>query len=195
MVSLKRVAMVLAAFGVIATQTCLAARAGMLVQESIPAPPADRTLIYWRSSEKGGALVPLHVEAGTSPLRMEAVATSDKTGRLELKGERSATLISADEPHFFLFVPEGGAHPPLLVRLESKRSVRRVGVMTERGQRGFAIASSEIVKPHYRVLSREGGMIYMEVWGREPLLPGEYAFIGSDMARIYTFSLQAPRGL
>ncbi len=192
--SLKRVAMVLAVF-VVAAQTCLAMLPGVLVQESIPAQPADRTLIYWRSAEKGGALAPLSVEAGASPLRMEALATSDKLSRLELKGERSATLISTDEPHFFLFVPEGGAHPPLLVRLETKRSVRRVGVMAQRGQRGFAIASSEIVKPHYRVLSREGGMIYMEVWGREPLLPGEYAFIGSDMARILTFSLQAPRGL
>jgi hypothetical protein len=172
---------------------------GVLVQESIPAPPADRTLIYWRASEKvgekEGALAPLSVEAGASPLRMEALATSDKLSRLELKGERSATLIGTDEPHFFLFVPEGGAHPPLLVRLETKRSVRRVGVMAQRGQRGFAISSGEIVKPHYRVLSREGGMIYMEVWGRELLLPGEYAFIGSDMARISTFSLQAPRGM
>jgi hypothetical protein len=161
-----------------------------LVQESFPAPPADRTLIYWQPEKD--SIKPLAVETGATPLHVESVASGDKLSRLELKGERSMTVIHASEPHFFLFVPDGGsAHPPLLVRLAQKGGGRRVAVMAQRGQRGFAIVSSEIVKPHYRVLARDGGMIYMEVWGREPLQPGEYAFIGSDLARIATFGVPA----
>jgi hypothetical protein len=168
----------------------VSARASFVVQESFPAPPADRTLVYWRS-EKGGALTPLPFEAGTTPLRMEAPASSDKMSRLDLKGEHASVSVGTFEPHFFLFVQEGaGVHPPLLVHLTEKRGARRVAVMAQRGQRGFAIASKEIVKPHYRVLARDGGMIYMEIWGRELLQPGEYAFIGSDLARLATFSVK-----
>jgi hypothetical protein len=162
-----------------------------LVQESLPAPPADRALVYWRSEKGGGALTPLSMETGTTPLRPDAVAKGDKMSRLELKGEHAPSVVGTYEPHFFLFVQEGaGMRPPLLVHLTGKRGARQVSVMTERGQRGFAIASAEIVKPHYRVLARDGGMIYMEVWGREPLQLGEYAFIGSDLARIATFSVR-----
>lgn len=174
------------------------ARPARLVQDSFPAPPADRTLIYWRAQPQGSdaPLAPLSVEAGTTPFRAEQVASSDKLSRLELNGEHAPTVIRSDEPHFYLFVPDAGsAHPPLLVRLTQKGGARRVSIMTQRGQRGFAIASEEIIKPHYRVLGRDGGMIYMEVWGREPLLPGEYAFIGSDMTRLATFSLQAMRAV
>lgn len=156
-------------------------------QEVVPPAPADRTLIYWRS---GGEteLKALPFEAGTSNLRPEVLAGSDKWGQVELKGLTAATIIANSEPHFFLFVPDTiGVHPPLLVRLTAKRDVRRVPAMVQKGQRGFAIAAEEIVKPRYRVLGRDAGMIYMEVWAREPLLPGEYAFIGSDLARIPTF--------
>jgi hypothetical protein len=161
-----------------------------VVQESFPAPPSDRTLVYWRS-EKDGGLTPLPFEAGTTPLRMDALASNDKMSRLELKGEHASTVIGIYEPHFFLFVQDSaGVHPPLLVHLKGKQGARRVSVMAQRGQRGFAIASAEIVKPHYRVLARDGNMMYMEVWGREPLQPGEYAFIGSDLARLATFGVR-----
>jgi len=179
---------------VIASALCLtfAARSGnttsrQAVQLSFPAPPSDRTLIYWWAD---AALKPLPLETGTTTLHPEVPAGSDKMGRVELKGETATTVIAKSEPHFFLFVPDvAGVHPPLLVRLTSKRGARRVTAMAQRGQRGFAIISEEIVKPHYRVLARDGGMIYMEVWGRVPLEAGEYAFIGSELGRIATFRI------
>jgi hypothetical protein len=171
-----------------ATEGFVAGRVNM-VQESFPAPPVDHRLIYWQSEKK--MLTPLGVETGTTPLHMDAVASSDKMSRVELKGAHSVTVVETIEPHFFLFVEESaGVHPPLLVHLTLKRGARRVMVMAQRGQRGFAVASAEIVKPHYRVLARNGSMIYMEVWGRAPLQPGEYAFIGSDLARVASFSVR-----
>lgn len=158
------------------------------VQQTFPAPPSDRTLIYWWAD---AALKPLPLETGTTTLHPEVPAGSDRMGRVELKGETATTVIGDSEPHFFLFVPDAsGVHPPLLVRLTSKRGARRVTAMAQRGQRGFAIVSEEIVKPHYRVLARDGGVIYMEVWGREPLQSGEYAFIGSELGRIATFNIR-----
>ena len=160
-----------------------------VVQQSFPAPPADRALIYWKSGNE--MLTPLGIETGTTPLRVDALAGSDKMSRVELKGAHSVNVVETIEPHFFLFVQDSaGVHPPLLVHLTLKRGARRVTVMAQRGQRGFAIASAEIVKPHYRVLSRDGSMIYMEVWGREPLQPSEYAFIGSDLARVASFTVR-----
>lgn len=109
-------------------------------------------------------------------------------GRVEFKGETAATQIANAEPHFFLFVPDTpGVHPPLLVRLTTRGRTRRANAMAQRGQRGLAIVSEEIVKPHYRVLRRDGGTIYMEVWSREALESGDYAFIGSDLAHVPTF--------
>jgi hypothetical protein len=158
-------------------------------QGGVPQAPADRTLTYWRVGEDT-ALQALPVEAGATTLRPEVPAGSDKWGHVELKGETAQTIIANREPHFFIFVPDTiGVHPPLLVRLSARRGVRRVAAMAQRGQRGFAVAAEEIVKPRYRVLGRDAGMIYMEVWGREPLLPGEYAFIGSELARIATFRI------
>lgn len=155
----------------------------------VPPAPADRTLTYWRVGGEA-ELKPLPLEAGTTNLRPEVPAGSDKWGQVELKGETAGTIIANSEPHFFLFVPDtSGVHPPLLVRLTPRRGARRVAAMVQKGQRGFAVAAEEIVKPRYRVLGRDAGMIYMEVWGREPLLPGEYAFIGSGLARIPTFRI------
>ncbi len=162
-------------------------------QEQIPPAPADRTLTYWRVGVDT-ELRPLPLEAGTSGLRPEVPARSDKWGQVELKGEAAATIITNSEPHFFLFVPDTmGVHPPLLVRLTPKRGARRVAAMVQKGQRGFVIAAEEIVKPRYRVLGRDAGIIYMEVWGREPLLPGEYAFIGSEFGRIPAFRIDAKK--
>lgn len=178
----------------IAVLLCSAAAMGLAtvrgnraVQENFPPPPADRSLIYWLPA-KDGALAPLPTEAATTTLHPEVPAGSDKMGRVEFRGETATTLIASGEPHFFLFVPDTpGVHPPLLVRLTTKGRTRRATAMAQRGQRGLAIVSEEIVKPHYRVLRREGGTIYMEVWSREPLESGEYAFIGSDLAHVPTF--------
>lgn len=166
----------------------VAEQATLLVQNDYPAPPADRTLVY--ITDEKGALQPLTFEAGTTPLRVEEVAKSDKRSYLELKGEHSAVVINRDEPRFYLFVPdEPNAKPPFIVRLADKGKNRRVGVMAQKGYKWFAIDTAEIVKPHYRVLAREGGMYFMEIRTREPLMMGEYAIIGSDLQRIATFRI------
>ena len=169
------------------------ARAGrhtaLPVQDFIPSPPADRALVYTKSEK--GTLEPLPFEAGTSPLSMDSVAGSNKVSRVELKGERAPLSLGESLPHFYLFVPDvQSPKPPLLVRLTHRGGGRRVTVVAERGLRGFAVASEEIVKPRYRVLGREGGMIFLEIWPREPLAAGEYAFVGSDLQRIAVFGVR-----
>ena len=156
-------------------------------QETLPAPPADRTLIYF-ADEHGNNLAPLTFEEGTTPLRVEQVAKGDKRSYVELKGGHAATAITGLEPRFYLFLPdEANAKPPFLVRLTEKGGSRRVTAMAQKGYRGFAIDSEEIIKPHYRVLVREGGMQFVEFRPREPLLDGEYAIIGTDLQRVATF--------
>jgi hypothetical protein len=158
-----------------------------LMQETFPAPPADRALIY--IADKNNTLAPLTFETGTTPLRVDAAAKSDKRSYVEVKGAHATTIIKTDEPRFYLFVPdEASAKPPFIVRLTEQRGARRVTAMAQKGYKGFAIVSDEIIKPHYRVLAREGGMIFMEIRLREPLMPGEYAIIGTDLQRIATFS-------
>ncbi|HEX8708439.1 MAG TPA: hypothetical protein VF723_09375 [Pyrinomonadaceae bacterium] len=164
--------------------------AGPLPQESFPARPADQTLVY--IADEKNTLAALPFETGTTPLRVEEAARSDRRSYVELKGEHAATVFPGDAPRFYLFVPdEANAHPPFLVRLTRRRGARRVTAMAQRGLRGFAVASEEIVMPHYRVLGREGGMAYMEIRAREPLLPGEYAIIGTNLQRIATFRIAA----
>jgi len=158
------------------------------IQESFPSPPADRTLVYIVDQEK--MLRPLAVETGTTPLRVETVAKSDKRSYVELRGVSSSTIIVNYEPRFYLFVPdEASAKPPLVVRMTEKGGMRRVTAMAQKGYRGFAVMSDEIIKPHYRVLSRDGGMIFLEIRLREPLMLGEYAIIGADLQRISTFRI------
>lgn len=161
-----------------------------LAQEAIPSPPADRTLIYL--ADEKGALSALAYETGTTPLKVEEVAKSDKRSFVELKGERSSTVIKSIEPRFYVFLPDTKeAKPPFIVRLTEKRGARRVVAMAQKGYKGYAIDSEEIVKPHYRVLGREGGMIFMEIRTRDPLMLGEYAIIGTDLKQIATFRVAA----
>jgi hypothetical protein len=158
------------------------------VQDSYPAPPADRTLVY--VADEKDALVALPFETGTTPLRADAVARNDKTSYVEVRGASSRTTLRTNSPRFFLFVAdEANSHPPFIVRLSARRNARRVTAISQKGLRGYAIASEEIVKPHYRVLMREGGMLYMEVRLREPLMQGEYAVLGADLKRIATFRI------
>jgi hypothetical protein len=159
-------------------------------QESFPAPPSDRTLIYF--ADETNRLTPLPFETGVTPLRVDEVARSNKRSYVEIKGERAATTITTDAPRFYLFVPdEKNVHTPFLVRLVNKGEARRVTAIGQRGQRGFAIDSEEIIMPHYRVLASDGGMLYMEFRARQPLPPGEYAFVGADLRRIATFRIGA----
>lgn len=159
-------------------------------QDSYPAPPTDRALIY--VSDENNALAALPFETATTPLAVERVAGSDKRSYVELKGERAATALKTDAPRFYLFVSDApNTHPPFIVSLTMKRGARRVTAMAQKGLKGFAVDSEEIIKPHYRVLGHEGGMLYMEIRPRERLLPGEYAIMGTDLQRIATFRIGA----
>lgn len=158
------------------------------VQDGFPAPPADRALVY--IADESNALAALPFEAGTTPLSIEKAAGSDKRSYVELKGESAAIALKTNEPRFYLFVPDAPAsHPPFIVNLTPKRGARRVTAMAQKGLKGFAIDSGEIIKPHYRVLGHEGGFYYMEISTRDGLLPGEYAIIGTDLGRIATFRI------
>lgn len=164
------------------------AQASSSAQASFPAPPTDRALVY--IADESNALSALPFEAATTPLAIERAAGSDKRSYVELKGESAATTLKTNEPRFYLFVPDAaGVHPPFIVNLTVKRSSRRVTAMAQKGFKGFAIDSGEIIKPHYRVLGHEGGMYYMEISPRDMLLPGEYAIIGTDLGRVATFRI------
>jgi len=154
-------------------------------QEFIPPPPIDHNLIYMLVEQSKFAALPF--EQGQTTLRADVIARSDKVGYIELKGEHSATVKGPDA-RVFLFTTEGpGKHPPFLVWLTAHRGARRVTAITERGLRGFAIASEEIIKPAVRVLARDGDMVFIELRPRTSLVPGEYAIIGDDVTRIATF--------
>ncbi|OLE52965.1 MAG: hypothetical protein AUG51_15670 [Acidobacteria bacterium 13_1_20CM_3_53_8] len=100
--------------------------------------------------------------------------------------------MKTDEPRLYLFVADAAnVHPPFLVRLDERRGARRVTAIAQKGIRGFAIDSEQIIKPHFTVIARASGMTFMEIRPRAPLAPGEYAVIGSDLARIATFRIAA----
>jgi hypothetical protein len=161
----------------------------LAVQDSFPAPPTDRDVIY--IVNETGTLEALPFEAGTTPLKTDARAGSDKTSYVELKGLEAAKAVVGAEPRFYLFVEDApNVHPPLIVRLAEKRGARRVTAMAQKGLAGFAIYADEIVKPHYRVLGRDRGMLYMEIRPRVPLFPGEYAIMGTYLKRIATFRVK-----
>lgn len=157
-------------------------------QDSFPPPPADRAQIY--VVNRANALEPLPFETGTTPLKTDQVAGNDKTSYIEVKGLSAAKAIESAAPRFYLFVrDEANVHPPFIVHLTQKKGARRVTAMAQKGLKGFAIYSEEIVKPHYRVLAHTTDVLYMEIQPRESLAPGEYAIIGADLERIATFRI------
>ena len=159
-------------------------------QEFLPSPPADRGLIY--SLDDQNKLVPLPFEQGRTPLRPETTAKSTRVSYIELKGEHSVTVFKTATPRVFLFTYERpGVHPPFLVWLTPHKGARRVTAIAQRGLNGFAISSEEIIKPTVRGLVKDGELVFMEVRPRTSLIPGEYAIIGDDLARIATFRVMA----
>jgi hypothetical protein len=160
-------------------------------QEFLPAPPADRSLIYLLDDQN--KLVPLPCEQGQTPLHAQEIARSTKVSYIEIKGEHSATVFNISNPRVFLFTYQRpGVHPPFLVWLTPHKGARRVTAIAQRGMNGFAISSDEIVKPTVRGLFKEGDLVFMEVRPRTSLVPGEYAIIGDDLTRIATFRVMAP---
>jgi len=156
-------------------------------QEFLPTPPSDRNLVYILDEQN--KLLPLPFEQGHTPLHAEQVAKSTTVSYIELKGEHAARILETSTPRWFLFTYQRpGTHPPFLVWLTPRRSARRVTAIAQRGMAGFAISSEEIIKPAVRVLASMGGdQVFMELRPRSSLIPGEYAIIGNDLARIATF--------
>ncbi|MDX6306061.1 MAG: hypothetical protein QOI77_3030 [Blastocatellia bacterium] len=155
-------------------------------QEFLPSAPPDRSLIY--TLDEQNKLVPLPFEQGQTPLRPETTAKNTKVSYIELKGEHAATVFKTGSPRVFLFTYQRpGAHPPFLVWLTPHKGGRRVTAIAQRGMTGFAISSEEIIKPTVRGLVKDGDLVFMEVRPRTSLMPGEYAIIGDDLARIATF--------
>jgi hypothetical protein len=159
-------------------------------QEFLPSPPPDRSLIYMLDEQN--KLVPVPFEQGQTPLHPEQVAKSTRVSYIELKGEHAATVFKTPTPRVFLFTYQRpGTHPPFLVWLTPHKGSRRVTAIAQRGMNGFAISSEEIIKPTVRGLVKEGDLVFMEVRPRASLMPGEYAIIGDDLARIATFRVMA----
>lgn len=155
-------------------------------QEFLPSPPGDRSLIYTLDDQN--RLVALPFEQGQTPLRPETTAKNTKVSYIEIKGEHAATVFKTATPRVFLFTYQRpGAHPPFLVWLTPHKGARRVTAIAQKGMSGFAISSAEIVKPTVRGLVKDGDLVFMEVRPRTSLMPGEYAIIGDDLARIATF--------
>ncbi len=159
-------------------------------QEFLPSAPSDRTLIYMLDEQNN--LVPMPFEPGLTPLHPERVAKSTQVSYVELKGEHAVTVFKLLTPRVFLFTYQRpGAHPPFLVLLTPHKGARRVTAIVQRGLSGFAISSEEIIKPTVRVLVKDGDLVFMEVRPRASLMPGEYAIIGDDLARIASFRVIA----
>jgi hypothetical protein len=162
-------------------------------QEFLPAAPPDRSLIYTLDDQN--KLVPLPFERGQTPLRPETEAKSTKISYIEMKGEHALTVFKTATPRVFLFTYQRpGVHPPFLVWLTPHKGARRVTAIAQRGLSGFAISSEEIIKPTVRGLVKDGDLVFMEIRPRTSLIPGEYAIIGDDLARIATFRVMTAAG-
>ncbi len=154
-------------------------------QEVLPSPPPDHGLIYVLDAE--ARLIALPFEQAESPLRPDEIAKSTRSSYLELKGEHAVTVLPANTRIFVFTIDHGGAHPPLLVWLTPRKGARRVNAIAEKGLKGFAISSDQIVKPIPRGLAKNGEEVFMELRPRVSLMPGEYAIIGGDLTRVATF--------
>ena len=161
-----------------------------VAQDFLPAPPADHSLIYVLDQQN--RLVSLPYEKAETPLHPEELARSTKSSYIELKGEHSATVLAANTRIFLFTIDHGGAHPPLLVWLTPRKGARRVTAIAQKGMKGFAISSEEIVKPFARGLAKNGEEVFMELRPRASLMPGEYAIIGEDLTRVVSFRVVGP---
>lgn len=166
-----------------------------------PEIPNDVTRVFFPDSTNH--LVPLPFEPGLVQVDVYAIAPSDRTFYVELKGTGTATEFSSGDLHFYVFVMDRMDPPPhQMVRLTNHHGTRRFRISVEKGRKGFAPFSSETVKLQYRILDRlrvetgKGRFLYvnyMEISPRDPLSPGEYAIIGSDLSDIATFRVGRDR--
>ena len=162
----------------------------LFAQEFLPAPPPDHGLIYVLDEQN--QLRSLPFERAETPLHPEEIAKGTKTSYLELKGDHSTTVLRPNTRIFLFTIDHGGAHPPLVVWLTPRKGARRVTAIAQKGMKGFAISSEEIVKPYARGLAKNGEEVFMELRPRASLMPGEYAIIGEDLTRVVSFRVVGP---
>src|SRR5881397_2989927 len=175
-----------------------AARLNDPPQKSFPDPPNDLTRVYYLSAEE--KLLPLPFEAGLSSLNVFVPAPQTKVARVHLNGPRAATVLTNDNPCFYVFVGEKMDPPPhQLVRLASNKSGRELAISVIEGRKGYAPFASDNVKLEWRMLERlrvESGknrylfVNYMELRPHTPLKAGEYAIIGDSITDMATFRIK-----
>ncbi len=157
-------------------------------QEVLPSPPPEHSLIYVLNAQN--ELKALPFERAETPLKPDQVAKSTSTSYVELKGEHSHTILRSDQRIFVYTIERTGMHPPFIVLLTQKHGNRRATAIVQRGLAGFAILSDQIIRPSVRGLSKNGDEVFMELRPRVSLVPGEYAIIGPDLARVATFRVE-----
>jgi len=158
------------------------------IPEFFPAPPADHSLIYVLDPQN--KLTALPFENAETPIKSDQVARSTSTSYIELKGERSSTVLKADQRIFVFTMERPGVHPPFIVLLTPRRGNRRATAILQRGLTGFAISSDQIIRPSVLGLWKSGDEVFMQMRPRVSLAPGEYAIIGADLTRVATFRVE-----
>ena len=160
--------------------------------------PDDATRVYYENAP--GKFTALPFEANTTTLDPFVVAKKDKVTYAEVKGATAATVLTDQLPRFYVFVADKMDPPPhQLVRLTTKKDMRRFTVVSIKGRKGYSPMDAETIKLEYRLLERVQvrrgpGVImflnYMELRPRQELTPGEYAIIGDSLLDISAFRIQ-----
>jgi hypothetical protein len=172
--------------------------ANIIPDKSYPTPPNDLTRVYYLSAEN--KLLPLPFEPGITSLNVFVPAEKDRITHVDLKSPAAETVLSNNEPRFYVFIADRWDPPPhQLVRLTSKKSGRQLTVSVLKGRKGYAPFARDNVSLEYRLLERlrvEAGkdrylfVNYMQLRPLTPLAPGEYAVIGDSLADMATFRVQ-----
>ena len=160
--------------------------------------PNDVTRIYYKNAQD--KFVPLPFEPGITSVNPFVVAPKDKLSYAKLEGSKAATVLSAGNPSFYVFVADRWDPPPhQLVQLTSNKSTRRFTIISTKGRKGYSPLDNESIRLQYRLLERlpveisKGRSLflnYMEIHPRRQLAPGEYAIIGDSLLDIATFRIQ-----
>jgi hypothetical protein len=166
--------------------------------KSYPDPPNDLTRVYYLSVEN--KLLPLPFEPGVTSLNVFVPAEKDRVTRVGLKSPTAETVLTNNDPRFFVFVADKWDPPPhQLVRLTRKKSSRELMISVLKGRKGYAPFATDNVRLEYLLLERlrvESGknrylfVNYMQIRPLGPLTPGEYAIIGDSLADMATFRIE-----
>ena len=160
--------------------------------------PNDVTRIYYKNAQD--KFVPLPFEPAITSVNPFVVAPRDKLSYAKLEGSKAATVMSAGNPSFYVFIADRWDPPPhQLVQLTRNKSTRGFTVISTKGRKGYSPLENESIRLQYRLLERfpielgKGRSLflnYMEIHPSRQLAPGEYAIIGDSLSDIATFRIQ-----